>query len=165
MIKNVLITSCETPIPAVVLKHQKGMKEAWCIATHRADLGAAGVIGLYRRRFTIEVTFRDIKDNLFVMGLSSTHKKSPERRDRTLLISAVTQVLLTSLGSAGDACELDRTLKANTVKKRTMSLLNQWLRWFRAIPNMREDRLVPLVHEFGNIVANHAFFPGIFGFI
>jgi len=99
------------------------------------------------------------------MGLSSTHKKSPERRDRTLLISAVTQVLLTSLGSAGDACELDRTLKANTVKKRTMSLLNQWLRWFRAIPNMREDRLVPLVHEFGNIVANHAFFPGIFGFI
>lgn len=36
------------------------MKEAWCIATGRTD--AAGVIKLYARRFTIEATFRDIKD-------------------------------------------------------------------------------------------------------
>jgi len=165
MIKNVLITSCETPIPAVVLKHQKGMKEAWCIATNRADLGAAGVIGLYRRRFTIEETFRDIKDNHFGMGLSSTRIKSPERRDRILLISAVAQALLTLLGAAGEACGLDRTLKANTVKKRTMSLFNQGLCWFRAIPNMREDRLVPPMNESGNIVANHAVFRELFGFI
>jgi len=30
---------------------------------------------------------------------------------------------------------------------------------------MREDRLVPLMNEFGNIVANHAVFRELFGFI
>ncbi|MBX3193309.1 MAG: hypothetical protein KF819_40375, partial [Labilithrix sp.] len=36
----------------------------------------------------------------------------------------------------GEACGLDRTLKANTVKRRTMSLFNQGSYWYRRIPNM-----------------------------
>ena len=55
------------------------MKEAWCIATNRVDLGAAGVVKLYARRFTIEETFRDIKDNHFGRGLSATHIGSVPR--------------------------------------------------------------------------------------
>jgi hypothetical protein len=165
MLKDVLITGAKTGIPAVVLKHQKGMKEAWCIATNRTDLGAAGVVRLYARRFTIEETFRDIKDNHFGMGLSATHIAAPERRDRLLLIAAVAQALLTLLGAAGEACGLDRTLKANTVTRRTMSLFNQGLYWYRAIPNMREERLVPLMRKFGEIVANHAAFRELFGLI
>lgn len=165
MLKDVLITGAKTGIPAVVLKHQKGMKEAWCIATNRTDLGAAGVVRLYARRFTIEETFRDIKDNHFGMGLSATHIATPERRDRLLLIAAVAQALLTLLGAAGEACGLDRTLKANTVTRRTMSLFNQGLYWYRAIPNMREERLVPLMRKFGEIVANHAAFRELFGLI
>ena len=70
MLRDVLFTDKKTAIPAVVLKHQKGMKEAWCLATNRTDLGAAGVVRLYAKRFTIEETFRDIKDNHFGMGLS-----------------------------------------------------------------------------------------------
>lgn len=165
MLRDVLITANRTSIPAVVLKHQKGMKEAWCIATDRTDLGAAGVVRLYARRFTIEETFRDIKDNHFGMGLSATHIGKPERRDRMLLLGAVAQALLTLLGAAGEACGLDRTLKANTVKTRTMSLFNQGTYWYRAIPNMREDRLVPLMREFGKLVADHAAFREIFGVI
>ena len=165
MLRDVLITGKKTSIPAVVLKHQKGMKEAWCIATDRTDLGAAGVVQLYARRFTIEETFRDIKDNHFGMGLSATHIGTPERRDRVLLLSAVAQALLTLLGAAGEACGLDRTLKANTVKTRTMSLFNQGTYWYRAIPNMREERLVPLMREFGKLVADHAAFRELFGLI
>lgn len=75
-------TADKTSIPAVVFKHQKGMKEAWCIATNRVDLGGAGVIKLYARRFTIEETFRASKDNHFGMGLSATHIGSPRRRGR-----------------------------------------------------------------------------------
>lgn len=165
MLRDVQITGKKTTIPAVVLKHQKGMKEAWCIATDRTDLGAAGVVRLYARRFTIEETFRDIKDNHFGMGLSATHIGKPERRDRILLLSAVAQALLTLLGAAGEACGLDRTLKANTVTTRTMSLFNQGTYWYRAIPNMREERLVPLMRAFGNIVADHAAFREIFGLI
>jgi len=165
MLRDVLITGKKTSIPAVVVKHQKGMKEAWCIATDRTDLGAAGVVALYARRFTIEETFRDIKDNHFGMGLSATHIGTPERRDRLLLLSAVAQALLTLLGAAGEACGLDRTLKANTSIKRTMSLFNQGTYWYRAIPNMRDERLVPLMSEFGKLVANHAAFGELFGLI
>ena len=165
MLKDVLITDLLTPIPAVVLKHQKGMKDTWCIATSCTDLGAAGVVKLYARRFTIEETFRDIKNANLGMGLSDTRMSTPERRDRLLLLSAVAQALLTLLGAAGEACGLDRTLKANTVKTRTMSLFNQGLCWYRMLPNMRDERLVPLMNEFGKLVAEHAAFRDLFGVI
>ena len=58
------------------------------------------------------------------MGLSATHVHSAPRRDRLLLLAAVAQALLTLVGAAGEACGLDRSLKANTVKTRTMSLYN-----------------------------------------
>ena len=44
-----------------------------------------------------------------------------------------------------------------------MSLFNQGSYWYRAIPKMREERLVPLMKAFGEIVANHAAFRDIFG--
>lgn len=165
MLRDVQLTADQTDIPAVVVKHQRRMKEAWCIATNRTDLGAAGVVRLYARRFTIEETFRDIKDNHFGMGLSATHIASPQRRDRILLLAAVAQALLTLLGAAGEACGLDRTLKANTVKTRTMSLFNQGCCWYRALPNMPEQRLLPLMRAFGELVASHAAFRDIFGVI
>lgn len=165
MLRNPLITADKTAIPAVVVKHQKGMKEAWCIATNRVDLGAAGVVKLYGRRFTIEETFRDLKDNHFGMGLSATHIGSAQRRDRLLLLAAVAHALLTLLGAAGEACGLDRTLKANTVKTRTMSLYNQGCCWYRAIPTMREDKLVLLMTEFGRMLSEHKAFREIFGII
>ena len=165
MLRDIQITDEKTAIPAVVFKHKKGMKDAWCIATNRTDLAAAHVIKLYARRFTIEETFRDIKDNHFGMGLSATHIGSPERRDRLLLLAAIAQALLTLLGAAGELCGLDRMLKANTVKKRTMSLYNQGCCWYRAIPNMPDDRLLLLMRAFGKLVASHAAFQGIFGVI
>ena len=165
MLCDVRITQNETAIGAVVLKHQKTMKEAWCIATNRADLGAAEIVQRYSRRFTIEETFRDIKDNHFGMGLSATNIRSADRRDRLLFISAIAQALLTQLGAAGEACGLDRILKSNTSKTRTMSLFNQGSYWYRAIPNMREERLQMLMEAFGKIIADHAAFKGICGVI
>ena len=163
LLRDVQITHNGTAIGGVVLKHQKGMKEAWCIATNRPELGAAEIVSRYGRRFTIEETFRDIKDNHFGMGMSATNIRNPDRRDRLLFISAIAQGLLTQLGAAGEACGLDRILKSNTVKTRTMSLFNQGSYWYRALPNMREERLVALMTEFGKIVVDHAAFKGICG--
>jgi hypothetical protein len=163
MLRDVLFTKDRTPVPAVVLKHQKGMKEAWCLATNRPELGAADVVNRYSRRFTIEETFRDIKDDRFGMGLSATHIGTPERRDRLLFISAVAQALLTLLGAASEACGLDRTLKANTVKTRTMSLFNQGSYWYRRIPNMGEERLRPLMAAFGELLSAQPAFKQLCG--
>ena len=165
ILRDVLFTKDKTPIAAVVLKHQKGMKEAWCLATNRAELGASEIVKRYSRRFTIEETFRDIKDNHFGMGLSATHIGSPERRDRLLFISAVAQALLTLLGAAGEACGLDRTLKANTVKRRTMSLFNQGSYWYRRIPNMRDERLRPLMTSFGELLSGQGAFKQLCGIL
>jgi hypothetical protein len=70
MLKDARVTDDKTEVPAIVFAHDKRMKDAWCLATSRADLGAADVVRLYGRRFTIEETFRDKKDVHFGMGLS-----------------------------------------------------------------------------------------------
>ena len=165
MLRDARVTTDKTAVGAVVVKHQKGMKDAWCLATSRAELGAAGVVELYARRFTIEETFRDLKDPRFGTGLGSVHISRPERRDRLMLLFAVAHALLTLLGAAGEACGLDRTLKTNTSKKRTLSLFNQGSFWFSAIPNMREERLRPLVKAFADAIASHAALSQIFGVI
>lgn len=165
MLKEAAVTQDFYVLPAVVLVRDKKMQEAWCLATSRADLGAADVVKLYSRRFTIEETFRDTKDIHFGMGLKATHIKSAERRDRLLLLAALAHALLTLLGAAGERCGLDRKLKTNTSKKRQMSLYNQGCYWYMAIPNMREERLTMLMQAYAEVLREHDFFRDIFGVI
>jgi hypothetical protein len=165
LLKGAAVTGDKTAVPAVVVKHQKGMKEAWCLATSRIDDGAAEVIKLYSRRFTIEETFRDEKDIRFGMGLSSTHIRDAGRRDRLLLLGAMAHALLVLLGEAGERCGLDRTLKTNTSKKRQMSLYNQGTFWFRALPNMLEEDAALLMPAYDAVIREHAFFRDVFGVI
>lgn len=165
ILKGAAVTGDKTAVPAVVVKHQKGMKEAWCLATSRAEDGAAEVVKLYSRRFTIEETFRDEKDIRFGMGLSSTHIRDAGRRDRLLLLGAMAHALLVLLGEAGERCGLDRTLKTNTSKKRQMSLYNQGTFWFRALPNMLEEDIDLLMPAYDAVIREHEFFREVFGVI
>jgi hypothetical protein len=165
MIKEASVTQDFYVLPAVVVVHDRKMQEAWCLATSRADLGAADIVKLYGRRFTIEETFRDTKDIHFGMGLKATHIKSAERRDRLLLLAALAHALLTLLGAAGERCGLDRKLKTNTSKKRQMSLYNQGCYWYMAIPNMREERLSMLMFAYAEVLRQHDFLRDIFGVI
>lgn len=165
MFRGAAITHKRAPVPAVVCVKAKQMKESWCIATSRADLGASDVVRLYGKRFTIEETFRDTKDLRFGLGLSSTRIGDPARRDRLLLLSAMAHALLTLLGAASEKTGLDRMLKVNTVKKRTHSLFRQGCFWYSAIPNMPEDRLRLLMEAFGEIVRGQAFVTETFGVI
>jgi Transposase DDE domain len=163
MLKNVKVTQDRTPIPAVVLVHAPRMKEPWCLATSRSDLGAAAVIKLYGRRFTIEETFRDQKDPRFGLGLSATHTKSCARRDRILLLAALVEALLTLLGAAGEAAGFDRWLKTNTSKKRQHSLFNQGLLWYGLLPGLKDDEARVLMQHFDRMVAEQKVFHQAFG--
>lgn len=164
-LRNVTVTHKHHPLPAVVVVHDKKMKEAWCLATTRSDLTASQVVQLYGRRFSIEESFRDSKDIHFGMGLSWTHISDPLRRDRILFVAALAQVLLTMLGAASEATGLDRRLKANTVQRRTHSLLRQGLFWYAAIPTMPEDSLKTLMEAFQCIVTEQALVRETFGLI
>jgi hypothetical protein len=102
MLRNAFITHKKYAVPTVVCVHAKAMKDPWClVASFRAEK-SKDLIKYYAKRWSIEPSFRDIKDLKFGMGLSSIHIKNPERRDRLLLISAFAVVLLTVLGAAGE---------------------------------------------------------------
>lgn len=165
MIRKARVTRTRAEVPAVVVVHASKMKEAWCLATTLTERTATEVVKLYGRRFTIEETFRDQKDRRFGLGLSATHVGTPERRDRLLLVAAIAQALLTLLGAAGEQCGLDRLMKTNTSKKRTMSLFNQGTNLYAAIPKMGEDRLVPLMRAFDSNVRKHEIFRAVFGVV
>jgi hypothetical protein len=165
MLRKARVTSDRSEVSAVVCVKAAGMKEPWCLATNRTDLAPTEIVKLYGRRFTIEETFRDQKDIRFGMGLSSTHVADPTRRDRLLMLAAMAQALLTLLGAASEAAGLDRYLKANTVKRRTHSLFRQGSYWYSALPNLREERLRPLMEAFGKIVSDHAISRDLLGVI
>jgi hypothetical protein len=140
------------------------MKDAWHLATSRRDMTASQLVKCYGRRFSTEENFRDTKDPRYGLGLSATHIKDCDKRDR-LLLAAMAQVLLTLLGAAAEQVGLDKVLKVNTTKKRTHSLFRQGLYWYGAIPNMREEWLRPLMEAFAQLVSAHPFFSQIFGAI
>lgn len=165
MLRDAFVTQDRCPVPAVVCVKEAGMKENWCLATSRTDLGGKNIVELYGKRFTTEENFRDTKDQKYGLGLSATHIGTPARRDRLLLIAAVAQALLTLLGAAGEALGMDRLLKANTAKKRTHSLYRQGLHYYNAIPKMRQEKLVPLVEKFAELVRAQALCVEIFGVI
>jgi len=159
------VTTDAAPVAAVVIVHDKGMKEAWCLVTSLATLAASKIIALYAKRFRMEETFRDDKDVHFGFGLSATHIHQPERRDRLLFLLALARVLLTLLGAASEQTGLDRTLKASTTKKRTHSLLRQGLYWYGALPHMTPERTELLMGAFGLLVASTPLTREVFGLL
>lgn len=163
MMKDVEVTKDRTKVPAVVVVRARKMKDAWCLATSRSDLNATRIVKLYGRRFTIEETFRDQKDPRFGLGLSATRTKSCARRDRLLLLAALTEALLTLLGAASEASGLDRLLKANTSKKRQHSLFRQGLLWYDLMHGLPDDELELLMGHFDRLVAQHQVFHQVFG--
>ena len=134
MLKEVAVTAdCYIPA-AVVLVHDRRIKDAWCLANSRDDLAADEVVQLYGRRFSIEETFRDQKDRRFGLGLYYTHLGDPGRRDRMLLVLVLACLIATLLGAAGERIGLDRLLRANTVKNhRTHSLFRQGCEYLRGV--------------------------------
>jgi len=165
LLRDARVTKEKSPIAAVVCVKAKAMKEAWCLASSRADLTAAETVKLYGRRFTIEENFRDTKDLRFGLGLSATHIGTPERRDRLLLLIAVAQGLLTLLGAAAEDEGLDRHTKASTTKRRTHSLYRQGCIWYQLLPTLRDDWFRPLMRRFGELVTQHAVFTALFGIL
>ena len=119
----------------------------------------------YGRRFTIEEKLRDTRDLHFGQGLSSTHIKSPERRDRLLRMAAMGEALLTLLGAAAEKIGLERMLKTNTAKKPTHSLFRQGSYGYSAIPAMRVERLRELMAALAEVIAQHQIFKGLCGVI
>jgi hypothetical protein len=150
------VTARRIETAAVVVVKAKRMKEPWCLATS-LQLTGQEIVRLYGRRFTVEETFRDTKDLNFGMGLSATHIRRADRRDRLLLLVALAHSLLSLLGVASERSGMDRTLKANTVKRRTHSLFRQGAIWYDLLPDLSEERIERLLTAFDQVLLeNHS---------
>lgn len=165
LLRKARVTSTRREVGAVVCVKAKGMKDPWCLATSFQDEAGAYIVKLYGRRFTIEESFRDLKNLRFGMGLSDTRISSTERRDRILLVGAIAASLLTLLGAAGEAIGYDMMMKANTVKTRTHSLLNQGLFYFDWLATMDDDRARPLVAKYDELIRQQATLREVFGLV
>jgi len=165
LLRKARVTKTRREVAAVVCVKAPGMKEPWCLASSHDEKTAADIVKLYGKRFTIEESFRDLKNLRFGMGLTDTRVSSTARRDRILLVGAIAASLITLLGAAGEACGLDMRMKANTVKTRTHSLLNQGLFYFDWLVTMREERARPLMQKFDELVREQPSFREIFGLI
>lgn len=154
VLRDTFVTAARTPVPIVAIMHDKGMKDAWFLASSRSDLTGAELKRIYGRRFTCEETFRDIKDMRYGMGMDWNDIQRTDRRDRLMLLAVLALHLLTLLGAAGERAGLDRLLKTNTSTARQLSLVRQGRRWYELLPGLREDRLQQLVAAYREIIAS-----------
>lgn len=164
-LRGATVTDSEVAVGTVVCVHAKAMKESWCIVASEEKIATRTLIRYYAKRWGIETSFRDIKDMRFGMGMSAMRIRHCARRDRLLLLSALSIALLTLLGAAGESLGYDRWLKANTVKTRTHSLFRQGLMLYQHIPNWPEHRLRPLVEKFAQMLIEQRVYREIFGVI
>ena len=159
------VTAEEYQVGAVVLIHDRDMKDSWCLATSRTDLTSRQVITLYGKRFSCEETFRDAKNAHLGLGLSQTHIRNALRRDRLLMVCALAMALLTLLGAAGEAVGEDRKLKVNTVKTRTHSLFRQGCFYFQAMEKWAPERSARLLVHFSQLLSAHFWCRAAFGIV
>ena len=159
---HVGVTLDQYPVEKFVCTKQKGMKDAWYLVSNRTDLTGSSIVKFYGKRWTIEPYFRDIKNQRFGMGLSSTHISTPDRRDRLLFISAIAITLLTLLGAAGEEIGFDKKLKVNTVKTRTHSLLNQGIFYYKCFNNFKVDEQEKILTAFNVLLAGQPIWTDLF---
>ena len=99
------------------------------------------------------------------MGMGQIGIGSPIRRDRLWLLNALAIMLLTVPEAAGEALSYDRMLRSNTAKRRTHSLFRQGSMLYELMPNMPEERLLPLIETFVAMLAEVPVFAETFGIV
>ena len=160
-IKQARLTKDEFPVEQVIVTRQKKMKDAWYLVSNCKGKKTKEIINLYGRRWKIEPYFRDVKDQRFGFGLSQTHIKSVERRDRLFLIVVLAYVLFTVLGAAGEQLGFDRKLKVNTVKTRTHSLIRQGMFYYDFFKNFTDEEQQALMARFNCLLEQHGVWSSI----
>lgn len=81
---------------------------------------AKAVVAIYRQRMQIEETFRDLKSHRYGWSLEDMRCRTPPRIDVLLLIAALATIAMHMVGLAARQHNLDRSLQANTQRKRAV---------------------------------------------
>lgn len=163
VLRNARVTAQRTAVPVVVCVQEPAMKDVWCLVSSRADWTGSQLKQAYGRRFTVEETFRDLKNPRLGLGLKQTVITRTDRRDMLFLLAVLAHALLTLLGKAGQELGMERLLGAT--RPGGISLFRQGLLLYELLPTMREDRLRALMTRFGKLLRQHVIFTDILGLL
>ena len=157
------VTSEKVEVDSVVCVKEKDMKDAWYLAVGGLNITSKEAMRIYSKRWTIEPSFRDCKDIRFGTGMLTARVSEPQRRDRLLLVSALATSVLTTIGEASERIGLDKSIKSNTSKKRTHSLIRQGAILFAMMLLSTGDRFLELIGSFNEIMGAHNYLFGVIG--
>ena len=163
-LRGAMLTARRWKAATVACLKDRGMKEPWCLVASEPR-AARAMAALYARRWGIEASFRDVKNPRFGLGLTETRVGRADRRDRLLLIGAMALSLLTLLGAAGERLGYDRLLKVNTSKKRQHSLFRQGVMLHGHLANWPDEKVLPLMRAFEELILEQRVFRDVFGVI
>jgi hypothetical protein len=161
-LKNPSITLNSYEVSQFVAIQDKGMKAAWFLVSN-TTLKRREIVNLYSKRWKIEPYFRDLKDERYGWGLEQTHVKSCERRDKLMLILALSYTLLVILGEAGEQIGFDEKLKVNTVKTRTHSLFRQGQFYYEFFFRFTQTEQEALIEKFTELLQQNDFWYDLLG--
>jgi hypothetical protein len=161
LLKDAKITLKGYEVKQVTIVREKEMKAAWILVSN-SEMKSGEMINLYSKRWKIEPYFRDLKNGRFGYGLRETHIKASVRRDRLMLIVALSYLLLILLGQAGESLGFDKKLKVNTVKTRTHSLFRQGQYYYEFFHRFKPKEQDELMEAFQKLLEQHAFWCDFF---
>jgi len=160
VIKDAKVTAKKVTVPVVICVRDHAMKDVWTVASSRSDLTGTEIKRAYGKRFTVEETFRDLKDPRLGLGLKQTVIKRNDRRDVLFLLAALAHSLLTLLGQAGRDLGMERWLGG---RPGGISLFRAGLQLYKLLPGMDKKWARPLLKRFDEILRGHEIYTGILG--
>jgi hypothetical protein len=163
VLRNARVTALSEPVPVVVCVQDKAMKEPWLLVSSRSDLIGSEIKRAYGKRFTVEETFRDVKNPRLGLGLKQTVIERNDRRDVLFLLAVLAHTLLRLLGKAGQALGMERWLGGT--RPGQYSLFRQGQMLFDLIPNIDKGRLRKLLTRFGQLLREHALLSQVLGYL
>jgi Transposase DDE domain len=163
VLRGARVTAEGQPVPMVVCVQPQELQEPWLLASRRSDLQGAAITHLYGKRFTVEETFRDVKNPRLGLGLQQTVMERNDRRDALFLLAVLAHTLLTRLGKAGEELGMDRWLGATRLRQ--YSHFHQGQLLFDLLPTMERQRLRALLQRFGQLLREHALLSQVRGYL
>lgn len=163
LLRQACVTAARQPVPVVMCVRERGMKDAWCLASSRSDWTGSVLKRAYGKRFSVEETFRDVKNPRLGLALKQTVVRRADRRDVLFLLAVLALALLTLLGQAGRDLGLERWLGAT--RPGEISHFRAGLLLYELLPTMAEERLRALMERFGELLRQHELYTGILGLL
>jgi hypothetical protein len=111
----------KTPFRLITV-YDRRSDEPWYLITNMGDITPDQVVNLYRKRMWTEAMFRDLKNRKWGLGLDEVKLGTLQRTAVHFMIVICAYILLCAFGAMAEAHQFAETLKANTVKRRVLSL-------------------------------------------